>query len=353
MTKIVLGGFALILNAETNSRVVESQLMDNLNVEVDMELSDSCTIVRCRLSDVFFRISYLNYVSFLHIVRDNLGRKSDREQWDILENVWGQEPSESNVTEHDVQSLTQSKEVLYSSSARVIRYGQGRRTSANHSITITFGCADVAFVFVRDDSLDIRNSSYATIGIRGQGFDCEIGRRDDGVNWLNFSLHNLFAVDLGRNGRLCRSSHRVNIDINKVESPNVLVEGYSARRLEDNTNVDSQLVVKVERDSSNTGDVNVVVIISFLSVTAMVQPIEDLINFFTCKWDTAALAKLGISNGVLSIKTSNIAEPANTEDFSIASFKSKISLRFVSHYARFIFAANELDSHSRALILSG
>ena len=348
LIKVLLHGFSTSLKKETTDSeiFVDRPLMDDLDFQVDVEISDTFTTVSCALSTMVIRLSYLDYLSLKNIVRHNLGKTSDRQQWDNLERAWAKELDETNV--QDEFNLN-SMEVAYSSSARVIRYGHAKgeeKKSSPMKANIKLG--SIGLVLRRDDSTQIVGSSYDMIGIRGEGFECDLGIREDGEHWLHLLLSKMFVVDLGRMGRGLRCRRATPTDIQGTEAQRILVAGYNSiesHKSDGSEIVDSQLVFKAEREIS-TGNINAVIVISFISVTAFVEPIHDLISFVTCKWNDA------LATETISIKENpNVAGSGKAHWMSI--IHSKFSLRFVSHYARFIFAADELDYQSRCLIIQG
>lgn len=357
LIEVNLNGFFMSLNKETASKdnFVNRLLMDKLDFQVDLEISDTFTTVNCALSAVVIRLSYLDYLSMKSIAYHNLGKINNKQQWDNLERAWARESNEVDIQD---ESDAMSTEVAYSSSARVIRYGQCKGTEKKVTpIKAVIKLASVGLVLRRDDSAHIAGSSYDMIGISGEGFECDLGIKEDGEHWLHLSLNKILVVDLGRMGRLLRSNHlsMAPPDLQRAESLGILVSGYNSTSLhksDESDVIDSQLVFKAEKEAS-TGNVNLVIIISFISVTAFVEPIQDLISFVTCKWIESSIAKTATSN-LLSMKENPNADvSAKLKRRWTSSIRSKISIRFVSHYARFIFAADELDYQSRCLIVQG
>jgi hypothetical protein len=352
--EVLLFGFCSDMFRSTEAGPVESNLMSKVDIEVDIELTSVATTVRCHLSDVMTRLSYYEYVALRYIFRDNIGRKTDRDLWDNLEKAWEKESELIDNAGQD--ALTYSVDITYSSSARVVRYGQEKRNRSNSLQTkFTLSCGSIALVLSKDCSFPDSEVFYDMIGIRAQGFDFEVGRKEDGEESLNLSLGNIFVVDLGKDGRcLLMNDHRSE-NRGHVDSLSVLVERYYSQQsnISIEPTVDSSLVIKVDRCSGTSGDVNIVIITSFLSVTLFREPLQDLLSFATCKW-TSAVPSSTSQSGSWLLDNASIAE-ISTDKSEVWSFpvNSDIKIRFVSHYARFVLAADELDPHSRSLMLTG
>jgi hypothetical protein len=347
-------GFCSDLFRSTEAVPSESNLMSKVDIEVNVELSSVSTTATCYLSDVMTRLSYRDYLALRNIVRDNVGRKSDRDHWDNLEKAWEKESNATDLFGQD--SLTYSVDVTYSSSARVVRYGREKSSRATASrIKFIVSCGSIALILSNDTSFSDSEEFYEMIGIRVHSFDFEVGRKEGGEEWLNLSLGNVFVVDLGKDGRCARMNIPRNGKSENLDSLSVLVEGYTSqqRSIALESTIDSHLVVKIDRDLGASRDVNVVIIISFLSVTLFREPIQDLLSFAMCKWTSDVMSSTSQGAALLHDNTSNME--IYTDKATVMSFCgiSDIKIRFVSHYARFVLAADELDPHSRSLMLRG
>jgi hypothetical protein len=332
---------------EANDMLNNRSLMDNLNFQVDVEICDTLTTIHCGLSAVAIRLSYLDYLSLKSIASRNLSNIGNKQQWDNLERAWAKE---SNEDESNLNSM----EVEYSSSARVIRYGQSSNAEKKMiPIKATIKLESIGLVLRRDD----RIHSYDLICFRGEILECDFGMKNDSEHWLHLSLGKIFVVDLGRMGRLLRSSYTSSTysDLQKAETFGILIAGYNSTGLHacgESGVVDSQLVFKAEKEACS-GNVNAVAIISFISVTVFVEPIQDLINFVACKWNESSETENTRNFMILSEGNPDAENSVKLKGNWMSSLRSKISFRFVSHYARFIFAADESDYQSRCLIVQG
>jgi hypothetical protein len=348
IAKLLLNGCVVSLKNESES--TGKVLLDSVDSEVDIEICGTFSKLRCSLSALVCRLSYVDYLSLKCIVQDNFGGENNRHQWDNLETACEEELSKKDTT--DDESLINSTEIVYSSSARVIRYGHSKNSRAKlASIHASICCGSLGLILRRDDNVN-PDSSYDMIALRGEGIECEFGRKEEGELWLNLTLSQMFAFDLGRIGRQVRSNRACTNGTLATDALSVLVEGYSSSSV-DISDVDSQLVVKLERDPADSGTVNLVVIVSFISITALLEPIQDVLNFLTCRWELDFIREIAKNKSMSNGEASSGDEEHTTRLFFLSSFRSKICVRFVSHYARFIFSANEHDIHSRYLILKG
>ena len=351
--EVFLAGFCIDMYRSTEARSAESTLMSKVDVEVDVELSSVATSTTCHLSDVMTHLSYNEYVVLRYIIQDNIGKKTNRDLWDNLERAWENESEVSDTVGQD--SLTYSVHVAYSSSARVVRYGQGigkRPVTLRKKFMLS--CGNIALVLSKDASISDSDVLYDMIGIHVHRFDFEVGRKEDGEEWLSLSLGSIFVVDLGKDGRCLGMNDHRSENRRQVDSLSVLVEGYNSSQSSiSKSTADSHLVVKVDRNSGTLGDVNIVIIVSFLSVTLFRGPLQDLMSFAACKWTSTSSSSLQLcSNAVLDDMDSSSGSTDKRDDWFFP-FNFDIKIRFVSHYARFVLAADELDPHSRSLMVKG
>ena len=356
MLTVLLSGFSGGIHSSTSFGPRESSVLSKIDIAVDIEISSSAVVVSCRLSDMIVRLSYMDYVTVRRVVRDNIGRKLEIKRWDNLEKAWAKEV-EGAVMEQE-EPLVFSNDVTYSTSARLVRYGQGKDSgSIKKSMRLELSFESLSVVLQRDDVADPSGVEYDMLLVRGKGFELEVGRKEDGDQWLNLSLGKIFVFDLGKVGRLARESRDGGFNSERTDPLSVLVEGYSPleklQKIDSGLEFDSQVVVKVDKDASPSGATKVVIVVSYLSITAIVGPLEDVIQFFACAWPVSSPSDVSHSESGIS------NEPA-IEDISecVSPVPGPLvhrtyELRFVSHYPRLVFAADESDPHSRALVLQG
>jgi hypothetical protein len=347
-----------------NEAQMKSILSDvDVTIDVSRDIADN-TVAACCFSDIFARLSYTDYASFVYVVRDNLGRKIDRTQWDNVEAAW------ENETISEVSSFTHesprafampsfSMDVAYSSDARRVRYGQGRR-SAPHKraarMDLTVALDDVSVVLKRDDGADyFAHQAYDMMLFRAQGFEASLTSVDDGSS-ASFSIHRLFLFDTGAKGRRLRNMTSSGSTIPE-ESVVVLVEGYAPPQMNEKRPSDkksSQLIVRVDKNClSGASEYRASIVLNHLSVAALFQPFQELSEFLRMDWsrspvnesfDTASLD--GLTGDDQDTGQTNLPTAPNTEE-------RRFHVQLVLHYPRFILAATDGDVHSRALVLRG
>jgi hypothetical protein len=349
---IGLHGFSFGIYQSTDALLSESTISSGIDVTLDVTMSSTGISVSIRLSDLLVRLASTDYITIRRIVRDNLGRKMDTSMWENVERAWENEVTDDG--DDQAQEQAYSHEVIYSSSARLVQYGRPKKgTERKYSSQLTISLGSLSFVLRRDDVSAVPTTPYDMLLLQWQGVEVELGQKDDGDIWLNLSVGNVFAFDLGKVGRLERKQGKKRrSDDDATNSLSVLVEGYSpvGTLLESDcgSEFDSHLVVKLDKEKTS-GAVKVVVIVNYLSLTAFVGPLDDLIQFFTCR---------------LSCPASNAEDPRNPQVTELVPSKLQLDheskaekydwqLRFVSHYPRLVLAADEIDVHSRALVVQG
>lgn len=345
MLTVVLLGFSVGVYRNPSISWEESFIASDVDVSVDLRMSSAEVVVACRLSDLFVRLSYTEYSLICLILQENIGEKMKKERWDNVETEWENEVAE-NVNELSARSIF-SNDVIYSSSARLVRYGRRNVSSTLRTLTVSLTLGTVSLVLQRDDG-DLA-VPYDMLLLEGQDFDFEIGRKEDGDEWLNLSLRRLFVFDLGKLGRHAHMSSSNEVDEADWSSRSVLVTGYSpAERTSGGSNgseFESQIVIKIDKLHAPSNEIKVVFVVSFLSVAAFVGPTRDLVQFLSCKWPI--LSADYPPTRMVSEKT-----PTIESKISVAAPR-QWNLRFVLHYPRLLFAADESDPHSRALVVRG
>ncbi len=124
--------------------------------------------------------------------------------------------------------------------------------------------------------------------------------------------------------------------------------------------------IKIDKAASPYGATQIIFVVSYLSITAIVRPLQDIVQFFTCDWLVSSqsditlseLSKSDVKSGKSIEKVSEYGRTIEKEsecEFADTQplVHRKVQLRFVSHYPRLVFAADESDPNSRALVLQG
>jgi len=333
----------------------DNEVVAKIDVSVDIAVAASASTMSCRLSDVIVRLSYMDYVTLRRILGDNIGRKIDKSKWDNLEVAWEKETGRSRHEIEEQQAF--SNEVTYSTSARLVRYGQGEKASSKKpSTTLDLYFESLSVLLQRDDELP--TDPYDMVLARIQGFELEVGRKEDGDQWMNASLRQIFVFDLGRAGRKKLRSQRKTTDgLRTDDCVTVLLQGYNPpKNQEKSGDFDSQIVLKVDKDAPPSNLTKVVVVLSCLSIAPMTEPLRDFVDFVTCDWGDSSFLETDSQNTESSIRDGeNLPEPEVTVPSKTLKPCSQrfFQLQFVSHYPRLVFAADENDLESKALVLRG
>ena len=359
MLTVLLDGLSCDMHRDSAvARQAENRVLSKIDVTVDVTVAASGSTMSCRLSDVVVRVSYLDYVSIRWILRDNLGKKIDKSKWDNLEAAWERESGQH--AQEIAESQHFSNEVMYSTSARHVRYGQGKKSDARRpSTTLELYFDSLSVLLRRDDVFDTSTAPYDMLLARCQGFELGVGRKQDGDQWLNASLKKIFVFDLGRAGRnkrklLGEKYSRAQAD----ELVSVVLQGYTPpNNKETGGEFDSQIVLKLDKDASPSGVTKVIVVVSFLSIAPMIGPLRDVIDFLTCEWSVWGSVDYDLMESESSEDLASAEEMGSSRDAMLSPAtpvsQRTFQLQFVSHYPRLVLAADEDDLLSRALVLRG
>lgn len=351
MLNVLLSGFSGGVYRTKSGGRAESTVLSKIDISLDVEMAKSAIVASCRLSDMMIRLTYTDYLAVRRIIRDNVGKTLETFGWDNVEKAWAEEAEGAAIDQ--VGFYTFSNDVAYSSSARLVRYGQGKDSrSREAAMRLSLVFCSLSIILRRDDISGPSAFPYDMLVVRGQGFELDLGRKNSGDKWLNLSLSKIFAFDLGKVGRHTRQSPFEKPEIGGINTLSVLVEGYIPpdKRDKNDAEFDSQVVVKIDRYASPTGVTKVIIVVSYLSVTAFVGPLGDVVQFFTCEWPVSVPSDSNLRRSSLSGEmAAAVLKPHSPRPLT----QDTLEIRFVSHYPRLIFAADESDPHSRALVLQG
>lgn len=329
---------------------IENYIFSDVNIGIDVEKSQSRVDLRMKVSDVRLNLRYRDFVTLVLVSRENIGRRIDTKQWDNLEAAWEEEISRDAAGTDHPESPLFSTELSYSKSARLIRYGQrsGAQDSSKESrpfdLDLRLQCNRVSLLLYRNDGAMARDgdsdSELAFIAIRR--LSAFIRRLDGAGNSVSASLGKVFLLDMGRNRRGDGSGREW-----RRSDPlySVMIEGYHAPDGRDS--FDSQVVVTVDSDPKSK-DVQISVVVNYLSLAALLKPLEDLKSFFTRAWDVSDLPQT-IEDETESLN-GQIGQPLAAEraEKEPPSGQPRVQINFVLHYPRLILIAD-----SRGLVLQG
>lgn len=334
----------------------ERTMLSKVDVSFEAAKTSSLVSVSCHLSDVNVHLAYSDYVTAFIVLRENIGRASDKKSWDNLEVAWEQETASDDKT---IQLEPFSKEVSYAADARHVRYGTKKKPVAKRvkpSYDFRFRFNALSVLLRRDAAL--RSSDplieYDMVLLRGDGFEASMTSSSDGDQSLEFSLHRIFVYDLGDSGRMLRGARDGVHGKGRPSAFSVLVDGYSPPEKEGGSggHLDAQVIASMDRHSSSPGDVKVSILINYLSIVALAQPFEEVIAFLSREWPVSDLAQ-ALSTDTESLDGHVGESPDDTAGGSVVSSAKSLQVKFVLHYPRFVFVADESDPHSRGLVLRG
>lgn len=334
-----------------NNDMDRPAIFSHINVEVGIEKRQSQLTLQTKVSAVEVVLRYTDFSIILAVLHENLGETIERRNWDNLEVAWEEEVLRDNST-NGHESPHYSKDVSYSENARRIRYGQSSSSSGENPLELLLGlnCESMSLLVHRDDDMVTENGSNSGYGIVLLAIRQLIAsmKREDGEENVSLSLGEVFIFDVGESARALHRGQG-----SRALPHSVMVEGYSTPN--DCNHFDSQVVVTIDRTVAFPDDLNISILVNYLSVAALLRPLEEVFSFFSCTWTVSSLTP---SSAVESISLDDRRGSSVSSDISNGEQRNKpsgstLKLKFVLHYARFIFAADESDRNSRALVLEG
>jgi hypothetical protein len=257
--------------------------------------------MRGKLSFVETTLKYTDYVLMRAILRDNIGRKVDKEKWDNVEKAyWMEEAALEEATIHSLEGTMVKPaaraevdvQVAYASNARFVRYGKkGKKGTKGQSrsevsekrspqtespsapLDLRFELDGLSLKLRRDDQVEGTSEMssafcYDVMLLRVQVVEISVNTNPSGDMSFHLSLFRLNLFDLGDSGRLLRERYVDCLPGNtkryaqrkrkgiRLPCPfSVLAEGYSPSKEKESLNksqdgsadVDPQLVVTVDR----------------------------------------------------------------------------------------------------------
>jgi hypothetical protein len=99
---------------------------------------------------------------------------------------------------------------------------------------------------------------------------------------------------------------------------------------------------------ASSSEVNVSLLMNYISLAVLTTPIEEVVQFLTCRFDAATSGNVLESNGLTSRPETSPSIPQ-----SPSLFNTPVQLKLVLHYPRLVIVAEENDRNSRALVLEG
>jgi hypothetical protein len=414
------GGFAKGAKSLGESRL--SSMTEPIDLEIVLRkptLQGREMTIRGALSFVEVTLQYTDYLVLRAVARDNIGRKIETNKWDNVEKAyWLEEESANNDLESndifDIKTSTENQ-VAYSSNARFVRYGKGRKhgqqitpndtlapsqsfasstdgtQKGGNSLDLKFKLGGLSLKLRRDDSVEGVHESdslaeafhYDVMLLRVQLVEISLTANGKGDISFHLSLFRIGLFDLGDRGRLIRKNYYACLPLGQPPSPKskpklprqpcpfyVLAEGYAADKNLNSSNEAEdapQFVVTVDRcPASSAGAIGSLaeselpdeskvtvarVVINYLTLNALIRPFKEIGGFLSCEWPS--------SYGQPCIKPAEPDHPGTTASSTKYNQTNEKALghgfqvKLVAHYPRIFFLADECDPHTRALVLRG
>lgn len=349
LTLLVSGLSTAVYDAQQYSCDDERPICSEIDVKIDVEKSPSLFLLRVTVSTITVHLRYREWVSLLTVLRMNVGRKLDRSSWDNLEVAWEHgDPVEAVSVE---PTPRYSKEVSYSENARLVRFGKTKRPPSGTEkpqvleIDVKLECERLSVLLHRDKIEESTGRGYDVALLIVRRLVSSGMRSEGGLQSASVSLGELFLFDLGGHSRRNQQSNITEDSWTLAHT--VMVEGYADCGSGDS--FDSQIVLNVDRSGSTTSDVSVSLLMNYISVSALVKPVEEILQFLMCQWETS-------SSG--NPRNPDLLEnPAEVSSLGVDATESEstsiLQVKLVLHYPRFVFVADETDKSSRALVLEG
>lgn len=316
-------------------------VVENFGVLVNVERRPGAMKVVCTVEKLIVTLAYSDYVLCQETYHGNLGKKADKARWDNLESAWEKEAS--------IESVTFSRDIQYSESVRHVRYGtagtkrNSTRRETELSIVVTLGLT--SFLIRRDDAYlgQKEQLSYDIVSMKLVDSELAANKDAEGVQG-SITVKGFDLEDVGERGRSLRDLASGAVRLQSQFT--TIVEGYEPEDSEEAGT--AQLIVSVDRGKSIiTRTTNVSVLVNYLRLTVLPTPMREVVDFFKCEWspETPEL-----------MKSSNLADSRLNRsleaDFN-ESMTSATIVRFVLHYPQVLLIAEEFNSRSKAVVLSG
>jgi len=359
-------------------------------------------------------LTYEDYVLLRAVVRDNIGRHINTDEWDNIEKAYWQEEEDSDHRPGISGPTDATNRVAYSTNARFVRYGKSGkkgikeahpRTSektnvddyqnvSTHTLDVRFGLKGVALKLRRNDlpegiaeDDDIATAfHYDVMLLRVGNVEVLTTANASGDISFNLSLFHVGLFDLGDNGRLIRERYYYSLPSENMLPRKrkktlsqpcpfvVLAEGYLSEGCNDTVDhIESDLdgpefviTIDVCPASSTNGflplsetslppDTKVTVakvVVNYLNLNAIIRPFRDIADFFSCSWPIRSKISPQYQR-VGRIEQHATEKKKSSDNAKKEEYLRGFQLKMVAHYPRVFFLADESDLNSRALVLKG
>lgn len=331
-----------------------NKVLENIDVLLyTQKMADGRMEVKCGVSDVLARICYTDYVHTMRVIRENIKLHGNSTQWKEVGFDWERDDAdEEGENESTLISVSPSKSGESVPSGRLVGFGEN--TSKNLSATsagaieVTFALSDVSIILRRNDVGPESFVEYDMVLFRGEQFDLAVTSSKEGET-ASFSVKRMFAFDLGEQGRVLRSTRSYSgAEVGPMPIA-ILIEDYSSPeqtpRSEENGE-DSLVMVRLDRPKINSADTKISIVVSRLSLAALFRPLQEITEFIGEAWSKP-------EEGLLLEQQESPNQQDRDLEVKEDLPRRSLALRFVLHYPRIMFVADEGDPHSRSLILRG
>ncbi|MGH3056165.1 MAG: hypothetical protein ACRDL7_14420, partial [Gaiellaceae bacterium] len=183
----------------------------------------------------------------------------------------------------------------------------------------------------------------------------EMSSLREGEQFIQIKLHRLDLFDLGDLGRNARDSalRSGRPGVRASCAVSVLVEGYGGEESCSTGQPPPQLDVTVTKSTGR--DTVVRVVVNYLSLNAMVRPVLEIVEYFTCAWPSpflertasVSLTTIGSGQGIKWDEDDLQGRSGNFNDSELLVDEGgESSVQLVAHYPR-LFVADECDPFSQ------
>jgi hypothetical protein len=308
--------------------VAGSTILKKVDLAILAERSFWNLSLNAEISDVQFLLSYHDYIVLLNVFHYNLMRSVENKDWDNLETQWEKEQAQNSDSVKEKSDFPSP--VSYASSARHVQFGGSKRVK---STSFNFRLSLGRLLITLSRATATHQPQIDFLFFHGRGLQLTAGKSSDGEMSCNLSLHQIYLFDLGERWVEARDQ--------RLRKASVVIENYSPpEKGNDVDNHSTHFSLKVDRTLS--GETKVAVVLSDLSVVVLQSFVQDTAKFLMCLWpcpDGCQLNRRG--------------QNARSKEVKNRSPSGLMQVRFVLHYPRFIFVADESDPRSKALVLRG
>ncbi|GAX25821.1 hypothetical protein FisN_17Lh220 [Fistulifera solaris] len=317
-----------IQGLECTTMVASGTILKKVDLAIVAERSFLSLSLNAEISDVGLLLSYHDYIVLLNVFNYNLMRSVENQDWDNLETQWEKEQAQNSDSGKEESDLPSP--VSYASSARHVQFGGPKRVKST-SLNFHFSFGRLLITLSRATATHQPHLDF--FFLQGRGLQLTASKSSDGEMSCNLSLDQIYLFDLGE--------RRIEVSDRRPRKASVLIENYSPpEKRKDVDNPSTHFSLKIDKTLS--GETKVALVLSDLSLVVLQSFMQDTARFVMCLWPLPDGCKLNRRE-----------QNARSKDYKNRSPSGLMQVRFVLHYPRFIFVADESDPRSKALVLRG